>query len=168
MNPVTEGKHKQIIGSNISKLLIMGRTIHYLCTFPYNETTHWDYRHSLAYQLIHTLQLYFLFFDWLFSNTRSVLKLFTELRTLRPDCARCSCWVIVTSTDPFFHRVNLLILFIFSGIFKWFKSSALALMLMFDQCTHLWFVHWTSINISARALDLNHFSRNKTYAFIDL
>ena len=26
---------------------------------------------------------------------------------------------------------------------KWFKSSALALMLMFVQCTHLRFVHWT-------------------------
>ena len=48
-------------------------------------------------------------------NTRSVLKMSTTLRVLRPDCERCF-WcaiarVIVTSTDPFFllgEVVNLL------------------------------------------------------------
>ena len=51
---------------------------------------------------------------------------------------------------------------------KWFKSSTLALMLMSVQCTHLLqFVHWTNINISMCALDLNHFSCKKTCAFIE-
>ena len=55
-------------------------------------------------------------------NTRSVLKMSTALRVLRPDCARCF-WcviarVIVISTDPFFHWVKLLIFFMISGILK--------------------------------------------------
>ena len=36
------------------------------------------------------------------------------------------------------------------------------------QCTNRRWVHWTNINISASALDLNHFSSIKTYACIDL
>ena len=44
-------------------------------------------------------------------NTRIVLKMSTALRVLRPDCASCFCWVIVLSTDPFFHWVKLLIFF---------------------------------------------------------
>ena len=55
-------------------------------------------------------------------NTRSVLKMSTALLILRPDCARCFLCVIahvnVTSTDPFSHRVQLLIFFMFSGILK--------------------------------------------------
>ena len=46
----------------------------------------------------------------------------TALRVLRPDCARCFWCVIlranVTSTDPFFHWVKLLVFFMFSGILK--------------------------------------------------
>ena len=53
-------------------------------------------------------------------NTRSVLKMSTALRVLRPDCSRCFWWVIarvnVTSTDTFFHWIKLLIFFVFSGI----------------------------------------------------
>ena len=43
-----------------------------------------------------------------------------------------------------------------------------ALILMFVQCTHIRCVHWASINISRRALDLNYFSQKKAYAFIEL
>ena len=57
-----------------------------------------------------------------FVNTRSVLKMSTALRVLRPDCARCFWRVIarvnVTSTDPFFHWVKLLIFLMFSGILR--------------------------------------------------
>ena len=44
----------------------------------------------------------------------------------------------------------------------------ISLVLMLVQCTHLRFVQWTTINISLRALDLNNFSRYKTYTFVDL
>ena len=51
---------------------------------------------------------------------------------------------------------------------KWFKSSACAPMLLLIQCTNQRWVHWTSINISTSALDLNHFLSNKIYSCIDL
>ena len=55
-------------------------------------------------------------------NTWSVLKMSTALRVLCPDWARCFWCVIarvnVTSTDPFFHWVKLLIFFMFSGILR--------------------------------------------------
>ena len=74
--------------------------------------------------MFHTLQLNFLFSDWFFRNTRSVLKMSTALRVLRTDCARCFWCVItrvnVTSTDPFFHWVNWLIFFMLSGILSHF------------------------------------------------
>ena len=43
-----------------------------------------------------------------------------------------------------------------------------ALMLMLVQYTNRRWGLWTNINISTSALDLNHFSSNKTYACIDL
>ena len=46
--------------------------------------------------------------------------------------------------------------------------SALALTLMLFQSTNRKWVDWTSINISATAPNLYHFSSNKTYACIDL
>ena len=94
-------------------------------------------------------------------NTQSVKQMYNALRLLRPGCSRCFCCVIlriiVTSTDPLFHWVKLLIFFMLSGILKqfylwmilffcrvwirsihaqvlllekWLKSSALALMLI--------------------------------------
>ena len=48
----------------------------------------------------------------------------TALRLLRQDCAQTACfWCViarpnVTSTDPFFHWVKLLIFFMFNGILK--------------------------------------------------
>ena len=52
-------------------------------------------------------------------NTRRVLKMPTALRVLRPDCRRCF-WCAWTSHRPihFFHGVELLIFFMFSGICK--------------------------------------------------
>ena len=73
---------------------------------------------------IHTLQLNFLFSDWLFNKYVECIENSTALRILRQDCARCFWCVItranVTSTDPFFHWVKLLIFFMFSGILKSF------------------------------------------------
>ena len=72
---------------------------------------------------IHTLQLDFLFYDMLFSKyaTRSVLKISTTLRLLRPDCARCFWYsiahIIITSTDQ--KNINNFIMF--SGILKPFN-----------------------------------------------
>ena len=60
--------------------------------------------------LIHTLQLNFLFSDWLFRKYAECIEnVHCTARTaprLRPDCARCFWCMIaranVTSTDPFF------------------------------------------------------------------
>ena len=55
---------------------------------------------------IHTLQLNFLFSDWLFSKYVECIENSTALCILRQDCARCFWCVItranVTSADPFF------------------------------------------------------------------
>ena len=80
--------------------------------------------------LIHTLQLNFLFSDWLLSKYAECIEnVHCTPRTaprLRPDCARCFWCVIaranVTSTDTFFHWVKLLIFFMISGILKPFYN----------------------------------------------
>ena len=46
-------------------------------------------------------------------STQSVLKMSTALRVLRPDYARCFWRVIVTTTDPFFHCIFIVLYIIY-------------------------------------------------------
>ena len=63
-----------------------------------------------------------MFSNWLFSKYAECIdNVHCTPRTaprLRSDRARCFWCVNVTSTDPFFHWVKLLIFFLFSGILK--------------------------------------------------
>ena len=82
--------------------------------------------HAYRMTNIHTLQLNFLFSDWLFSKYAECIEnVHCTLRTaprLRPDCAKCSWCVIARKCSHrlihFFHWVKLLIFFLFSGILK--------------------------------------------------
>ena len=91
-------------------------------------------------------------------NTRSVLKMSTALRVLRPDCARCFWCVIacgnITSTDPFFSLgkvVNILhvlwhfkaILFI---IFHQHEWMILVLCRVWIRLICIYFCSWNKTN----------------------
>ena len=65
--------------------------------------------HLISYSLIGSL-----------GNTLSVLKMYNALHvTAETACSEIAC-TSVTSTDPFFHCINLLTFFMFSGILKQF------------------------------------------------
>ena len=65
-----------------------------------------------------TLQLDFLFSDWLSSKYAECIE--NVHCILHLDCARCFWCVIVTLTDPFFHLEKLLLFFMICGILMHF------------------------------------------------